>query len=273
MKSKIMLGAVIYDSQKAKVWKIIKDFFTECGCPIGSVFYNTYELMVDALLAGDIHVAWNDSLAWVDTFRRTSGRCRPIAMRDTDRDRRTHIIVRRKDGPQRLADLRGKIFASGSKDSPQACLLPLHYLQKNGLIAGKDFTLKRFDVMLGKHGDHVGGELEALRSVQRRESDACSVIDTNWDRWQLDGTADPTVFFTLATTNPFDNCNFTVLDDFASEEEKIWTSVLFPMSYDNPEHREMMEIEGLRRWVPGRTTGYAALSEAVKQQKFFENRR
>jgi hypothetical protein len=42
------------------------------------------------------------------------------------------------------------------------------------------------------------------------------------------------------------------------------------MRYDNPEHREMMDMEGLKEWLPERTTGYAALAEAVEQQKFFE---
>ncbi len=31
-----------------------------------------------------------------------------------------------------------------------------------------------------------------------------------------------------------------------------------------------MDLEGLKAWLPGRTTGYAALTEAVEQQKFFE---
>jgi hypothetical protein len=42
------------------------------------------------------------------------------------------------------------------------------------------------------------------------------------------------------------------------------------MSYDNPAHREMMDLEGLKVWLPGRTTGYAALAEAAVQQRFFE---
>jgi ABC-type phosphate/phosphonate transport system substrate-binding protein len=269
-KPRILVGAVVYDPKVERVWEIIKEFFAQSNYSIGMVFYDTYELMVEALLAGDIQIAWNDSLAWVDVTRRTEGKCRPIAMRDTDRDRRTHIIVRKQAGFQRLSDLRGKVFASGSKDSPQACLLPLHLLRQNGLVASRDFTLLRFDVMLGKHGDHVGGELDALKSVQRGESDACAVLDLNWARWQTDGTIDPTALTSLATTGSFDHCNFTVLGKFSAQEEKTWTDVLFSMSYDNPRHREMMDLEGLKKWLPGRTTGYTALSEAVREQKFFE---
>jgi hypothetical protein len=41
------------------------------------------------------------------------------------------------------------------------------------------------------------------------------------------------------------------------------------MSYDNPAHREMMDLEGLKAWVPGRTSRYGLLQEAVEQQQFF----
>ena len=252
------------------IWDIIKEFFEEQGYPMDYVFYSNYELQVDALLAGHIDIAWNSPLAWVDAQRRTGGTCRALAMRDTDRDRVTHLVVRRDDGIENIEDLRGKTVATGAIDSPQATLLPLRLLQMNGLTPGEDFTVRRFDLMVGKHGDHVGGELEALKSLQRGESQASAVLDLNWEAWRADGTADPSALTTLAVTEPFDHCNFTVLEDFPREEEERWTEALFEMRYDNPEHREMMDMEGLKEWMPERTTGYAALTEAVEQQGFFE---
>jgi hypothetical protein len=32
----------------------------------------------------------------------------------------------------------------------------------------------------------------------------------------------------------------------------------------------MMDMEGLRQWLPGRTTGFGPLQEAVERQSFFE---
>jgi len=270
MLSPILVGAVIYDPKVALIWDIIKDFFEKQGCPMDCVFYTNYELQVEALLAGHIHIAWNSPLAWVEAQRHTGGTCRALAMRDTDCDRVSHIIVRNDSGFRSLGDLRGKTLATGAKDSPQATLLPLHLMQQHGLIAGKDFTVRRFDVLVGKHGDHVGGEMEALRNLQKGESDACVALDLNWERWQADGTADPNQLTVLATTKPFDHCNFTVVSDFPREDEERWKRVLFMMSYDNPAHREMMDMEGLKAWLPGRTTGYANLTEAVQQQNFFE---
>ncbi len=272
MDSPILIGAVVYDPKVVVVWDSIKGFFNSEGYPMDYVFYSNYELQVEALLAGHFHVAWNSPLAWVDAQRRTSGGCRALAMRDTDRDRVTHLLVRRDGGIESIDDLRGKTVATGAKDSPQATLLPLHLLQNHGLRANEDFTLRRFDVMVGKHGDHVGGELDALHSLQEGISDACTVLDLNWQNWQADGTADPEAVVSLTTTQPFDHCNFTVLESFSTEEEERWKEVLFRMSYDNPEHREMMDMEGLKAWMPGRTSGYVPLTEAVEQQSFFEDR-
>jgi alkylation response protein AidB-like acyl-CoA dehydrogenase len=87
---------------------------------------------------------------------------------------------------------------------------------------------------------------------------------------EADGTAEPGRLAVLATTQPFDHCNFTVSEGFPRDAEGRWTEVLFRMRYENPDHREMMDMEGLKAWMPGRTTGYAALAEAVDQQGFFE---
>ena len=43
------------------------------------------------------------------------------------------------------------------------------------------------------------------------------------------------------------------------------------MRYDDPKHREMMDLEGLKQWLPGRTSGFGPLSAAVAAERFFEN--
>jgi ABC-type phosphate/phosphonate transport system substrate-binding protein len=62
---------------------------------------------------------------------------------------------------------------------------------------------------------------------------------------------------------------FTVSSSFAPDVEERWLQTLYSMSYDNPDHREMMDLEGLKQWLPGRTTGFGPLTEAVREQHFF----
>ncbi|MEO8084437.1 MAG: phosphate/phosphite/phosphonate ABC transporter substrate-binding protein, partial [Ardenticatenales bacterium] len=254
------------------IWEIIKAFFEDHDTPMDFVFYSNYGLLVTALLDGGVDIAWNSPLAWVDTVRRTDGECRAIAMRDTDRDRVSHIVVR-ADGPvATLADLRGRTIAVGASDSPQATLIPLGQLVRAGLTPGEDVKVQRHDVLVGKHGDHVGGERDALDALLAGAVDACAMLDLNHDAWTADGVLDPARTRILATTPLFDHCVFGVRADFEPATERAWLETLFKMDYANPDHRAMMDLEGLKTWLPGRTSGFGPLTEAVEALGFFEGR-
>lgn len=170
--------------------------------------------MVETLLKGHIHIAWNSPLAWLDAQRQAGGSCRAIAMRDTDCDRVSHLITRRQGGIKTIEDLRGKTIAVGAKDSPQATLIPLGLLQCHGLEPGRDVQVRRFDLMVGKHGDHVGGEREAFACLASGAAAASTLIDLNWQAWTKDGTINPNEYTILVTTEPYDHCCFTVRGDF-----------------------------------------------------------
>jgi ABC-type phosphate/phosphonate transport system substrate-binding protein len=273
MDKPILVGAVLYDPKVSVIWDIIGEFFQDNGCPIDTVFYTNYELQVAALLQGHIDIAWNSPLAWLDAQRQSGNVCRAIAMRDTDRDRVSYLITKAQGRVKTVKDLRGKTVAVGAKDSPQATLIPLGLLQRHGLQPGRDVQVRRFDLMVGKHGDHIGGELEAFKCLAAGEADASALVDLNWQTWTQDGTINPHEYTILATTEPFDHCCFTVRADFPPEREQQFLRALFSMSYDNPKHREMMDLEGLKAWVPGRTSGYGLLHEAVERQHFFAGTR
>jgi ABC-type phosphate/phosphonate transport system substrate-binding protein len=190
-------------------------------------------------------------------------------MRDTDRDRISYVVARRGGPVQTLADLKGRTIATGAIDSPQATLIPLGRLRREGLNPGVDVTVRRFDVLVGKHGDHVGGERDALACLTQGDAAACAMLDLNWDGWVKDGTIDANEFRIVGETDRFDHCVFTVRQDLDPSAGKAWLDALFAMRYDNPAHREMMDLEGLKAWLPGRTTGFGPLTAAVESEGFF----
>ncbi|HTW23975.1 MAG TPA: PhnD/SsuA/transferrin family substrate-binding protein, partial [Candidatus Baltobacteraceae bacterium] len=153
--SPLVMGAVAYDPKVVTIWDGFQKHFAARDFAFDYVLFSNYEKQVEAHVLGQVHVAWNSPLAWLETERvakRLGRRAEAICMRDTDVDL-TSVVVVRSDGPiQNLADLKGKTVAVGASDSPQAKLIPLNFLAVQGLAADKDFRVLVFDKLVGKHG-------------------------------------------------------------------------------------------------------------------------
>jgi ABC-type phosphate/phosphonate transport system substrate-binding protein len=262
----LLLGAVAYDPKVVTIWEGFARWFAARGLELEAVLYSNYERQVEALLSGHVHVAWNSPLAWIETRRLAAAagrRAEALAMRDTDCDL-TSVVVVRSDSPiRRLEDLRGRTVAVGASDSPQATLIPLLHLAEAGLEPERDFRLLRFELLVGKHGDHIGGEREAARALVEGRADAACMIDANHLAFGRDGTLPAGSSRVLAQTPEYDHCNFTVLDDAPRERIERFRELLLSMSYDDPQARPFMELEGVREWRPARLEKYGLLERAV----------
>ncbi len=269
----LRVGAVAYDPKVVTIWEGFKVYFAARGVDIDYVLFSTYDVQVEANLTRQIDVAWNSPLAWVKSQILTRGGCRAIAMRDSDRDLTTKIIVRNSSPLVSLSDLKGKTVAVGASDSPQATLIPLSMIADAAVDPRTDCRVLYHNVMVGKHGDHVGGERDAARALAEGSADAACVLDGNYNIFINEGTLDPGVTRVLATTAPFDHCNFTVRADLPEERIKPFADELLAMSFVNPEVRAFMELEGLKEWLPARTSGYVQLEKATQRFNFFDSTR
>ena len=264
--SELVIGAVAYDQKVVPIWDGFLQYFRARGLPFDYVLFSNYERQVEALIRGHVHVAWNSPLAWLQTERIAASlgrRAQAIAMRDTDRDLRSVILARPDTGIGTLTDLRRKIVAVGARDSPQATLIPLNHLARHGLVPEQDFQVRVFDTLAGKHGDHIGGERDAVRALLRGEADAACILDANHLAFAREAILPPAAVKVLAQTEAYDHCNFTVLDDVGPQNVGRFRELLLAMSYADAEVRPLLDLEGLKAWVPGRVTGYAQLAQAV----------
>jgi ABC-type phosphate/phosphonate transport system substrate-binding protein len=265
----ILVGAVAYDARVVPIWEGMRDWFREAGPAIDYVLFSNYDRQVQALLDRQIDIAWNTNLAWVKVHHWTKGACRALALRDVDVRFATVIVARTDSAVKSLADLRGKRLALGSADSAQAAILPLHYLQEAGIEPDRDCTLLRFDLDVGKHGDTGTSELEVLRALREGRADAGALGDATWAGQLAKGRIDPEQVRPIWTSPGYCHCNFSVLAEFAEDLGQRWTETLLGMRYDNPCCRELMDQEGLKRWVcadPAILEGYQVLFEAVERQ-------
>jgi ABC-type phosphate/phosphonate transport system substrate-binding protein len=269
----LVLGAVAYAPKVVTIWEGFKQYFAQHGLRFDYILYSNYETQAEALLAGECDVAWNSPLAWVRAERLARARgaqVRAIAMRDTDCDLTSVIIVRADSPITTVADLKGKVVAVGAVDSPQANLIPLHALCAQGLTPGVDFEVQRHDLLGGKHGDHVGGELDGARALLAGAADAACLIKGNYDAWVGDGTIPAGATRVLAETPAYDHCNVTVGPAAPQALVERFHALLMAMSYDDPEVRPLMELEGLTQWRDGRVKGYQPLEAAVDAARFYD---
>ena len=270
----LLMGAVAYAPKVVTIWEGFKAFFARNGLAFDYVLYSNYERQVEAQFDGGIHLAWNSPLAWVraDRIARARGQAvRAVAMRDTDCDL-TSVVVVKADSPVRtLADLRGRTVGVGAIDSPQATLIPLGLLRAAGLVPGRDLTVRHFVVLGGKHGDHIGGERDAAQALMASTVDACCLIDGNHLAFGLDGTLPAGATRVVGRTGTYDHCNFTTSPGAPAEAIERFVALLMAMRWDDPEVRPLLELEGLKQWRAGRTSGYAALEKAVDDEGFYSD--
>src|SRR5262252_5846227 len=277
MSRTIWVGAVAYDPKVVTIWEGMRHYFhEEAQLDVEVVLFQSYEMQVAALLAAPgaavprIDIGWNTNLAYIQADAWSDRRCRPIAMRDTDVGWMTKIVAVTGGPVARLADLRNRTLALGSRDSGHAAILPVHFLESEGLVEGKDYRTLRFNSDLGKHGDTGTSESEVVRAVLDGRADAGAIGSPFWRALRTGRLVPEGALAEIWTSLPFNHCMFTARPDLDPALEQQFAKALFAMSYDNPIHRPVLEAEGLHQWIEPQLEAYAELRRASAQQGFLK---
>jgi ABC-type phosphate/phosphonate transport system substrate-binding protein len=299
----VLLGAVAYDPKVVTIWDGFRSWLRDAGgLDFDYVLYSNYERQVSDLVDGRIDVAWNSPLAWVRARRLATARglpLTPVTMRDTDCDLRSVVVVRADSPAVSLSDLAGRLVATGAVDSPQATLLPLSLLRSAGLTPGTDVRVRRFDIGVGLHGDHIGGERAAARALFAVDPadrvDAACMIDSNLLLFGREGVLPAGAVRVLAQTPPYDHCTMTAGPSASDDETSPFAGddnggpsspgaggevtvrsaisrfgeLLLGMDYADAGLRPLLDLEGLKQWRPPRLSGYEQLERAVDEAGFY----
>ncbi|MGZ3771000.1 MAG: phosphate/phosphite/phosphonate ABC transporter substrate-binding protein [Bdellovibrio sp.] len=277
MNKTFILGAVAYSPKVVTIWEGFKEYLKGKNFSFDYILFSNYEVQNEALFKGLIHCAWNSPLAWVRAERMGKAAGTPVSfgpMRDTDQDL-TSVLVVKKDSPfKNILDLNGKKVGFGAYDSPQARLIPLHHMKKENVFIFESIC---FDVLGGKHGDHIGGERDAAIALMSGDVDACWMIDSNYQAFSTDGALPAGETRILAKTQPYDHCIFTMAPDVSintslNHDAERFCKLLLEMKWSDPKVRHLLELEGLKEWRPGRITGFQQLNQAVDENHFYDDK-
>ncbi len=261
----VRVGAVAYHPRIVTIWEAFLEHFEREDVPTDYILYSNYERLVEAVLAGDVEIGWNTNTAFVALEQRLGGEARVLGMRDIDARFATLIVTRRGEAFGDVGDLAGKRLALGSRDSGHAAILPLHYLAEQGLDAASECELARFDTDLGKHGDTGDSELRVIRAVAEGAADAGALGEPTLAAFR--GERVPAVSdLEVAWRSPtYYHCNFSALPSLDEALARRWEGALMAMSYDDERMREAMDLEGVKRWLPGDRAGYGSLAAAMSE--------
>ena len=276
MSRTIWVGAVAYNPKVVTIWEGMRRYFhDEARLPVEVLLFQSYEAQVIALLAhpGDplpyIDIAWNTNLAYLQADEWSGHRCRAVAMRDTDLGWMTKIVAVTGGPVLTLADLKNRTLALGSRDSGHAAILPIHFLEQQGMQEGSDYRTLRFDSDVGKHGDTGTSEVEVVRAVLDGRADAGAIGSPFWNTVRSERLVPEGALSEIWTSPAYHHCMFTARPDLDPGLERRFADALSAMTYDNPVHRAVLDAEGLQRWLPPHLDGYDALRQAAARQGFF----
>jgi ABC-type phosphate/phosphonate transport system substrate-binding protein len=89
------------------------------------------------------------------------------------------------------------------------------------------------------------------------------MLDANHLLFEQEGILSMAQTHVVATTEPFDNCNITVLDGAPQLQIERFVALLLAMSPTDAQAPRLLDMEGVKQWLPGRLSGYVALKRAV----------
>ena len=277
MSKTIWLGAVAYHPKVVTIWEGMRNYFhAEARVPVEIVLFQSYEAQVLALLARPddsvphIDIAWNTNLAYLQADEWSGHTCRAIAMRDTDLGWMTKIVAVAGGPISTLADLKNRTLALGSRDSGHAAILPIHFLEQQGMHDGREYQTLRFDSDVGKHGDTGTSEVEVVRAVLDGRADAGAIGSPFWSTVRSERLVPEGSLREIWSSPEYNHCMFTARPGLDIEKDRQFAEALSAMNYENPVHRAILDSEGLQRWLPPHLDGYAELRQAAAQQGFFE---
>jgi ABC-type phosphate/phosphonate transport system substrate-binding protein len=228
--------------------------------------FSSYEALDRALLGGAIDVAWNAPLAQAQTLIQGGGACRPLAMRDTDSQVATVMLVRADSDIASIEDLRGRRVALGVPASSELALIPRHQLRQQGLDVETECEIVQLEPKEFPGGERWVDALTIIAAIEDGKVDAATLFEPHFKMLVERGRLDPTSFRVIWRSQPFSHCGFAARPGFPEHAGRRFVEVLSSMDYSDPEIKEMMDLEHLTAWLPADDSGWQDLIAAVREE-------
>jgi phosphonate transport system substrate-binding protein len=260
--SRIRVGAVAYSPSVVTVFDDIRRFCRGRDLEVDYVLYSNYDSLVQALVEGDVDIAWNTPLAHAKADLKLGGRSRTLVMRDVDCGFRSVLVVQKESSVKQPDQLKGKTLILGSREAAEATVLPLHYLGK-AKVPIDQVTVLDLDREFDFAGNPCSSPTHVLKALRDGRGSGGIIGERLWNSLPDDQKAGLEVIW---TSPPFSHCVFTGRPDLDADLARRFTDAMLSMTPENPLAAEVLRLEGARCWVKGRREGFDDLSDAIKRR-------
>ena len=213
-----------------------------------------YPAAVEALVNKRVDLVWFGGFTHVQASLRSGGKIIPIAQREEDTRFQSVFIAKTNSGIKTLADMKGKDISFGSQSSTSGHLMPRSFLLEAKIDPEKDF----------KRVAYSGAHDATIASVVSGRVAAAALDMTVWKKFVDEKKVDTAAVNVFYTTPPYFNYNWSVHADMpAAMREKI-TKALLDLNSNNPEGKEILQLNRATRYVPTKPENYKGLESAAK---------
>jgi phosphonate transport system substrate-binding protein len=258
----IRIGAVAYAPATVTVFQGLTGYLSKNGLESDYVLYSSYDALVSALDRGEVDIAWNTPLAHAKFHVENQCRSQTLVMRDVDFDVRSTLVVRAETEIKSPGNLPGKRLVLGSSQAAEATILPLYFLEKDGVDLSKVQILS-LDAEVDNEGNPCSSPEHVLQALRDGRGDAGIITQDLWIR-EKDELAG--ALRQIWVSPPFSHCVFTAAADFDRQLASRFTQLMTAMDPDDPETSDVMQFEGTRKWLPGSQDGFENLVEAMRAE-------
>jgi phosphonate transport system substrate-binding protein len=185
-------------------------------------------------------------------------------MRDMDVNFTTQFITPPDSPIHTLQDLKGKRFAFASRGSVQDGLLAYYFLKRAGVHPDTDLASATFTE--DRPGDGPAGEAGVVALVRARHYDAGAVSAHTLRTLQANGHLHAGEVRVFWSSPGYSHCCFTAHRTLDEAMAARITAAFTAMRLDDPEHRQVLELEGCGGFIPGTAEGYDLLEAAAAEE-------
>jgi len=236
-----------------KAAPLVKYLEARLGMKVEFTPVTDYAAAVEALVNRKVDLAWFGGFTFVQANARSGGKVIPIVQRAEDAVFRS-VFIATDPAIKSLADLKGKDVSFGAQSSTSGHLMPRDALLKAGIDPEKDFHRVAYS----------GAHDATIAAVAAGKVEAGALNISVWDKFVADKKVDTSKVRVFYTTPPFYDYNWSVHADLPVALRDKLTQAFFDLRADDPQGKEILDLQRATRFVPTRADNYRDIETAAR---------